>query len=96
MAKTEAFSVEGRDALISNMLTEAEGLKEDVNHLDQCFAVLVSQNENILPVYAEKTKFEGKDVWIIIVNDFSPDGKNPKMKAYVLTTPVCEIILKVD
>ena len=94
--ETETFSVEKRDEVISSMLTEAKTLNLDANHLDQCFGVLVSQNENILPVYAEKTRFEGNDVWIIIVNEFSPDTKSREMKAYVLGTPVCEIILEVD
>ena len=95
-AKTDTFSADRRDVMISSMLTEAQGLKLDAHHLDQCFGVLVSHNESILPVYAEKTRFEGKDVWIVIVNEFSSDPKSPEMRAYVLTTPVCEIILEVD
>ncbi len=96
--KTEAevFSVEQRDEKISSMLAIAKALELDANHLEQCFEVLKSQNENILPIYAEKTKFETRDAWIIVLKDFSSATKGSQMKAYVLTTPACEIVLEVD
>jgi negative regulator of sigma E activity len=93
---SEIFSSQTRDETISSMLNEAKNLKLNVSHFEQCFGVLMAQNENILPVYAEKTRFKDKEVWIIVVKEFLPGDKGAEMKAFVLGTPVCELIFSTD
>lgn len=95
-SEAEEFSVDTRDGDIANMLRQAQELKLDASHLAQCFDVLIARDDAMVPIYGELSYFEGREVWIIIVKDFSADSGRFSFRAYALSTPVCEILYETD
>jgi hypothetical protein len=80
---TAVYSPADRDSSISNMFEEANNLKLDSRQLARCLDNIIAKNEAVIPVYSEKAKYEGQEVWIIVAKSFSLPDKGFDIAVYV-------------
>jgi hypothetical protein len=81
-AYSNNYSEERKAGLISNMKSKVTALRQDVTIIEQ---ILTKTGCNmpgkyILPTYAEKAKYEGKDAWLI---QFTYGLGNPRFGHYM-------------
>lgn len=95
-ADSEVFSADTRDETIAAILEEAEQLHLEATQLEKCFETLLAQNQTIIPVQAEKSVFEDREVWVIVIKQFSPHRDAFEIEAHAVEIGTYKILYPTD
>jgi len=95
-ADSEIFSADTRDETIAGMLEEAEQLHLEANQLEKCFETIVAQNQTVIPVQVEKTIFEDREVWVIVIKQFSPHRDGFEIEAHAVEIGTYKILYSTE
>ena len=89
---TAQFRQGDREAAVSDLFEEANNLKLDSRQLAKCMDKINAENEATIPIYAEKAKYEGQEVWIIVVKAFAPPHQGFGVSVSVFAAETAERI----
>ncbi len=95
-ADSEIFSADIRDETIAGMLEEAEQLQLEANQLEECFEIVLAQNKTVIPAQTEKAIFEDREVWVIVLKQFSPHRDGFEIEAHAVETGTYKILYSTD